>query len=280
MLSIKALTKFALLFLLAGAMFGQTVTPNTTLCAAVTISATQVCLTSTTNVTNQTGLFMDGEYMQVYLTAAQSVLTGPAYVPVARNRFFAGSGPTAHNSGAVVWEAYVPTQTPFPGDNGFEMGSPQVFTFTGPCVRANYQYLPRIIPDRGVMRDCPVVNGATTGVWTDWNPNANTIPVQNTFQAITASGAILPTAGNYVVTKAGVAAMTLAAPTATVQDFTLIKISSATAYAHTVTATGLLQTGSASVNTATCAAYAGCGLTLMAYQGKWIVVFSVGVTFS
>jgi hypothetical protein len=87
-------------------------------------------------------------------------------------------------------------------------------------------------------------------------------------------------AHTYVVTKAGVDAMTLAAPTATTDDGVIITVTSATANAHTLTATGLLQTGTASVNTATFAAQKGAGLTLMAYQAKWNVISSVGITFS
>lgn len=98
---------------------------------------------------------------------------------------------------------------------------------------------------------------------------------------ISASGAVAPrAAASYVITKAGVAALTLAAPTATTDDGTEITITSNTANAHTLTATGLLQTGSASVNLATFAASAGAGLTLIAYQGKWNVLASVGITFS
>jgi hypothetical protein len=99
--------------------------------------------------------------------------------------------------------------------------------------------------------------------------------------ALTASGAIpVRPSVDYVITKAGVAALTLAAPTATVDDGTELVITSNTANAHTVTATGLLQTGTASVNTATFAAFAGAGLTLMAYQGKWNVTAAVAITFS
>lgn len=99
--------------------------------------------------------------------------------------------------------------------------------------------------------------------------------------AIAASGAVAPhTSATYVITKAGVAALTLAAPTAGTDDGLTIKIFSATGNAHTLTATGLLQTGSASVNLATFAASAGAGLTLTAYNGLWIVTSSVGITFS
>ena len=98
---------------------------------------------------------------------------------------------------------------------------------------------------------------------------------------LAASGALAPhTAATYVVTKAGVAALTLAAPTAGVDDGVTIAVTSSTAFAHTLTATGLLNTGSVSVNVATFAAFAGATLKLMAYQGKWNVVYAVGITFS
>jgi len=84
----------------------------------------------------------------------------------------------------------------------------------------------------------------------------------------------------YVVNKAGVAALTLAAPTAGTDDGLEIVLTSSTANAHTLTATGLLQTGTASVNLATFAAQPGAGLTLMAFNGKWNVLASVGITFS
>lgn len=100
-------------------------------------------------------------------------------------------------------------------------------------------------------------------------------------QIISASGAVSPFVANtYIITKAGVAALTLAAPTATIDDGNEIVITSNTANAHTLTATGLLQTGAAPVNLATFAAFAGAGLTLMAYQGKWNVLSQIGITFT
>lgn len=99
--------------------------------------------------------------------------------------------------------------------------------------------------------------------------------------AITASGAVNPhVTANYIITKAGVAALTLAAPTAVTDDGTEIVISSSTLFAHTLTATGLLSTGTSAVNLATFAAFAGAGLTLKAYNGLWQVKSSVGITFS
>ena len=97
---------------------------------------------------------------------------------------------------------------------------------------------------------------------------------------LAASGAIPVIAGSYVITAPSAAALTLAAPIAGTQDGLTISIVSATAFAHTITATGLLQTGSAAVNVATLAAFAGAGVTLRAYNGKWQVTASVGATFT
>lgn len=98
--------------------------------------------------------------------------------------------------------------------------------------------------------------------------------------AVTASGAVPVRPGaDYVITKAGVAALTLAAPLAADNGVT-ITITSTTAFAHTLTATGLLQTGSASVNLATFAAFGGVSLTLKAYNLLWVVISQNGVTFS
>lgn len=85
---------------------------------------------------------------------------------------------------------------------------------------------------------------------------------------------------NYMITTAGVDAATLAAPTAVTDDGVELIISSDTSQAHTITATGLLHTGTASVNVATFAAQKGAGLTLKAYNAKWKVLGSVGITFS
>lgn len=98
---------------------------------------------------------------------------------------------------------------------------------------------------------------------------------------LSVNGAILPrVSANYVITKAGVLADTLAAPTATTDDGLVISITSNTANAHTVTATGLFDSGSASVNLATFAAFKGASLVVRAYQGRWQVVKTVGVTMS
>lgn len=96
-----------------------------------------------------------------------------------------------------------------------------------------------------------------------------------------AADAINPhVSASYIVTTAGVDAMTLAAPTAGVDDGLEIIVSSGGAHAHTITAAGLFNTGTASVNLATFAAYAGAGVQLRAYNGKWNVISSTGITFT
>ena len=99
--------------------------------------------------------------------------------------------------------------------------------------------------------------------------------------AISASGAIDPhTANRYVITKATVAALTLAAPTATADDGLEMDIYSDTAEAHTITATGLFEDGAGNVNEATFAAHIGASIGLFAYQGKWFVKRLQNVTMS
>ena len=105
---------------------------------------------------------------------------------------------------------------------------------------------------------------------------------QQAFPVALAVNGAIPShvAATYAITKAGVLADTLAAPTVTTDDGLIIVITSDTANAHTLTATGLLDTGSANVNVATFAAFKGAGLTLMAYNGRWKVLAQVGITFS
>jgi hypothetical protein len=91
--------------------------------------------------------------------------------------------------------------------------------------------------------------------------------------ALSASGAIDPhTAARYVITKSGIAALTLAAPTSGADDGLNIEIISSTANAHTLTATGLFEDGASHVNVATWPSAIGGSISLVAYQGKWYVL--------
>jgi hypothetical protein len=259
----------------------QTATPNTTLCGAQTKTATTVCLTSTTGVVNQTGVYVDQEYELVQLGGNQAVCTGPCQVPVSRNNRNSGSGPTAHLNAAIAWVALTPGQSVVPGSNGFELGTNMADV--GPCTRTAVTYLPHVWVNRGIKRDC---NGA--GVWVDYAPASGLdYPSSTPLVALTANQALSVSSGNYALTtKAGVIALTLTAPTAGVQDGMRITIKAYNgANADTLTATSLIQTGGGSspYTTATfgaTTAYVGATLTLEAYQGFWFVVASSNVTFS
>lgn len=105
-------------------------------------------------------------------------------------------------------------------------------------------------------------------------------PVE-TCLVLSVDGAISPSiAADYVITKAGVFAGTLAAPTTITHDGQMLRFVSTTDNAHTITATGLLEPGTASANVATFAAFAGAGLVLKAYAAKWYVESSTAITFS
>ncbi len=99
---------------------------------------------------------------------------------------------------------------------------------------------------------------------------------------ISANAAIPPhVAHEYMITKTGsLAAITLAAPTSGTDDGLFITVTSSTAFAHTITATGLFVTGAANVNVFTFPATAGGSITLMAYAGKWYPQCVVTGTFT
>lgn len=118
---------------------------------------------------------------------------------------------------------------------------------------------------------------AALGQWSDmqkprWKPDIVWMSV---------SGAIaIPTRDTCVVlNKAGVAAMTLAAPGKD-QTGLILEVTSDTAQAHTVTATSLLSTGTANVSVATFAAQKGSGFGARAVDGLWNITWSQGITFS
>ena len=102
-------------------------------------------------------------------------------------------------------------------------------------------------------------------------------------QFLSVNGAIVANRpGYFVITKAGVLADTLAAPPTAANrgNGLVIIVTSRTANAHTITATGLLNTGSAFVNVATFNANAGATLALISDNALWNVLFANGVSFS
>jgi hypothetical protein len=106
------------------------------------------------------------------------------------------------------------------------------------------------------------------------------VPVSNPITLASADGAIALVPGTVVITKTGsLAAMTLAAPTAAQNGLT-ITVTSATAFAHTITATSLIEDGvtGGAKTTATFAAFAGATIVLVAYNLKWHTVSLKAVT--
>lgn len=90
---------------------------------------------------------------------------------------------------------------------------------------------------------------------------------------VTADGAIAVPPGDttYFITKAGVAAMTIVAPTATTHDGIRLTFISTTAQAHTLDmASSGINGGSADIGTFGGAA--GDGVTIVAYQAHWYEV--------
>lgn len=117
-----------------------------------------------------------------------------------------------------------------------------------------------------------IIQSIGQGGVVQYSVNANG-GVQVPAQALAASGAINPhLPGFYVITKAGVAALTLAAPTAGVDDGLEIEIASNTNFAHTVNVgAGNLLAAQAAAAQIAFPAFAGAAVFLTAYQGKWIV---------
>lgn len=103
-----------------------------------------------------------------------------------------------------------------------------------------------------------------------------------TYVAMAASGAIVVKEGTVYVTKAGVAALTLADPTATTDDGKVLRIVSATANAHTIdnsAGSGFNAAGSGG-DIGTLGGAKGDNLVVTAYQGKWYVISSVNCTMA
>lgn len=102
----------------------------------------------------------------------------------------------------------------------------------------------------------------------------------NVVNAAAADGAITIETSTVVVTKGGVAVLTLAAPS-TAQNGTCITIVSATANAHTLTvATAGFNDLGAAGDVATFGGAKGDGLTVVAYNGDWFVTSNINVTFA
>lgn len=101
------------------------------------------------------------------------------------------------------------------------------------------------------------------------------------FQNVTADGAITIKDGVAITTKAGVCAMTLAAPTPGDDDGKILKVYAATANAHTLTQTtpGFNGGGTAS-DVGTFGGAIGDTISVVAWQGVWYVIANTNVTLA
>lgn len=96
--------------------------------------------------------------------------------------------------------------------------------------------------------------------------------------AVDANGALSVAGGQVMITKDGVCALTLAAPTV---NGTRLTVTSTTANAHTITTVDLIHDGTTGTHDlATFAAFPGASLTLEAYEGLWYTVANVAVTIT
>lgn len=127
---------------------------------------------------------------------------------------------------------------------------------------------------------------ATTGLASDLpdypvGQSAQSDPAGQTIVTASVDGALsIPTQDTLIlVQKAGVCAMTLAAPT-TAQDGLQVTILSNTANAHTVTYTAGFYGDTTSSDVATFAAKVGASMTIKAQAGKWGVVALANVTLA
>jgi hypothetical protein len=101
-------------------------------------------------------------------------------------------------------------------------------------------------------------------------------------QVAPADGAVPIKGGTVVITKAGVAALTLADPTSGTHDGVEMTFISATASAHTLSnaAGSGFNAGGAGADVGTFGGAKGDGLTVVAYQGKWYVKSKTNVTLA
>ncbi|MEM6280586.1 MAG: hypothetical protein AAF787_00215 [Chloroflexota bacterium] len=113
-------------------------------------------------------------------------------------------------------------------------------------------------------------------------PNGVNGPFLQDVEVASEDGAVTIKSGIVAITKAGVAALTLAAPTAGDDDGKVLVIDSHTANAHTLTVAGGLRGAGAGADVGTFGGAIGDGVTLYAYNGAWYPVpgSNLNVTFA
>ena len=123
---------------------------------------------------------------------------------------------------------------------------------------------------------------ATTRTYTipDAGVAAANFALEEPAQVVSVDAAITIKRGVVIITKGSAAAITLANPTATTDDFKTLQIMSTTAFAHTVSnAAGAgFNGGGAGTDVGTFGTAKGNNIVLVAYQGVWYVQSSVNVT--
>jgi hypothetical protein len=117
------------------------------------------------------------------------------------------------------------------------------------------------------------------------NPNGNVQGVASapSVNPVAASGAVAPGGGNYAITKSGVAAITLALPTAGSlanggQDGQKMIFFDTGGHAHTITTPASGINGADHI--ATFGGAVGDFIELIAYNGVWYALASSGITLS
>lgn len=133
----------------------------------------------------------------------------------------------------------------------------------------------------GVAQAHDILAPVVFGLWSD-QPNLpageNVYPPYEDMDSVNVgqNGTLVPPLRNttYVLNKgSALSATTLGAPTKA-QDGILITLFCASAFAHVVTATGLIDDGvtGGAKTTLTFGAFVGASITLQAYNGHWIVI--------
>lgn len=106
------------------------------------------------------------------------------------------------------------------------------------------------------------------------------IPAGSQLQVLGASGAVVIKASTVIITKSGVAALTIADPTSGTHDGLVMRFQSATATAHTLSnaAGSGFNAGGSGTDVGTFGGAIGDGLEITAYGGKWFVNYLRNVT--
>lgn len=234
--------------------FAQTNLTATTLSAAVNATQKVVVVASATGVAAGKLLYVDKEAMLVQSVSSTSVTV---------QRGVSGTAPSGHVSGDVVL-----------------VGSPsQFFTYDviGSCTASQTVY-PHVNLNTGSRFAC--LGSRWVVLRLDGFPYFNPFGGTGVYTTATTDDGAIPLVGGVVTMAKGSAqAMTLANPTLA-QNGLVIHIVAISAQAHTVTfATGLYG-GTSAEDVATFGGAIGDNMTLMAWNGNWLLIGVRNVTIA